>query len=552
MAKVCTVLIIDDSADDRKIYRRYLAKDPHESYEVLEADSGEAGLALCQEQSCDVLLLDCYLPDMDGLEFLRCLKLQQPDRVVPVIMMTGQSDTAIAVQAMKWGVVDYLDKQHLTQNVLQLLLRNTFQKLDLSTRLAQTQERQQLIATTALRIRESLNLQDILQTAVDELQQLLKCDRVVVYQCTPTQHNPILAQSRETSAAGERSQQSLGWDENVTLVCGAGELPDEHAENTTRDPIIPITLNQNSQARSKPWGMLIAHYQDQKQLWSTDEISFLQEISVHMAIAIQQAELLAQTQAALEKEQELNAFKSKFINTISHEYRTPLASIQGAAATLKQHSQQLAQARQQRLLQIIEEKAKYMTKLVSDLLVVNQIELNKARFQPVPLNLPLFFSELIEEQRILLGDRFEISFQYSGDASDFCGDRGLLRLIFDNLFSNAVKYSPDGGLIEFHLLGHPTNITLSIGDQGIGILEEEQQNLFQSFSRGSNVDTIPGTGLGLAIVKACVDLHQGCIDLQSSPATGTKVTISLPNHLGLSPLPDPSNSPEVLSGSVDG
>jgi signal transduction histidine kinase len=550
MAKVCTVLIIDDSADDRKIYRRYLAKDPHESYEVLEADSGEAGLILCQEQSCDVLLLDCYLPDMDGLEFLRCLKLQQPDRVVPVIMMTGQSDTVIAVQAMKWGVVDYLDKQHLTQNVLQLLLRNTFQKLDLSTRLAQTQERQQLIATTALRIRESLHLQDILQTAVDELQQLLKCDRVLVYQCTPTQNNPILAQSRETSATGEHVRH-LDWDENVTLVCGAGELPNELHGNTTRDPIVPITLTQNSQASSKPWGMLIAHHQDQKQLWSTDEISFLQEISVHMAIAIQQSELFAQTQAALEKEQELNVFKSKFINTISHEYRTPLASIQGAAATLKQHSQHLAQVRQQRLLQIIEEKAKYMTKLVSDLLIVNQIELNKARFQPVPLNLPLFFSELIEEQRILLGDRFDITFQHAGDTKDFCGDRGLLRLIFDNLFSNAVKYSPNGGRIEFQLLAHPTNITLSISDQGIGILEEEQQNLFQSFSRGSNVDTIPGTGLGLAIVKACVDLHQGYVDLRSSPTTGTKVTVCLPNHIGLNSIPDPLNSPEALSGSVE-
>jgi signal transduction histidine kinase/FixJ family two-component response regulator len=551
MAKFCTVLIVDDSADDRKIYRRYLAKDPHESYEVLEADSGEAGLALCQERSCDVLLLDCYLPDMDGLEFLRCLKLQQPDRGVPVIMMTGQSDTAIAVQAMKWGVVDYLDKQHLTQNVLQLLLRNTFQKLDLSTRLAQTQERQQLIATTALRIRESLCLQGILQTAVDELQQLLKCDRVVVYQCTPTQHNPILAQSRETSATGERVRH-LDWDENVTLVCGAGELPNEDHGNTTRDPIVPITLTQNSQASSKPWGMLIAHHHDQKQLWSTDEISFLQEISVHMAIAIQQAELFAQTQAALEKEQELNVFKSKFINTISHEYRTPLASIQGAAATLKQHSQQLAQARQQRLLQIIEEKAKYMTKLVSDLLIVNQIELNKARFQPVPLNLPLFFSELIEEQRILLGDRFDITFQHTGDAKDFCGDRGLLRLVFDNLFSNAVKYSPNGGRIEFQLLAHPADITLSIGDQGIGILKEEQQNLFQSFSRGSNVDTIPGTGLGLAIVKACVDLHQGHVDLQSSPTTGTKVTVCLPNHIGSNFRPDLLESPEILSNSGEG
>jgi signal transduction histidine kinase len=550
MANNCTILIVDDSAADRRIYRRFLTKseDSHEFYDILEADSGEQGLALCQEGSCQILLLDFYLPDMDGLEFLQRLK-QQSHWTVPVIMMTGQSDTAVAVQAMKWGVLDYLDKRYVTKDVLRLLLRNALQKSQLSARLVQTQERQRLIATTALRIRESLKLQDILQTAVNELQQLLKCDRVVVYQCAMGQSSPVMAQAIDP-ATESQSSISLDWTQEVTLVCAAGGDFKNSQPPTTHDQLIPIILVQGNAGETPPWGMLVAHHGDRTRPWLPDEVELLQEVSVHLAIAIQQAELLGQTQAALEKEKQLNAFKSQFVTTVSHEYRTPLAAILGAASTLKQHSRRLEQTRQQRLLDIIEEKAKLMTKLVSDVLMVNQIELNKARFQPMPLNLPLFFSELIAEQRILGGDRFQLLFEVSGDTQYFCGDRGLLRLIFDNLLSNAIKYSPNGGLIEFTLVGEPASIKIVVQDQGIGILEEDQQHLFESFKRGGNVDTIPGTGLGLAIVKACVELHQGHIQLKSSPGAGTKVTIRLPNQLSLTVPPELSATEELTPNAT--
>jgi signal transduction histidine kinase len=119
-------------------------------------------------------------------------------------------------------------------------------------------------------------------------------------------------------------------------------------------------------------------------------------------------------------------------------------------------------------------------------------------------------------------------FQITGNNQDFWGDRGLLQQIFTNLISNAIKYSPDGGTVEFHLIGKESQVIFYIKDQGIGIPMAAQENLFQSFSRGSNVDTIPGTGLGLAIAKACVELHGGDITLSSQVGQGTKVTVSLP------------------------
>ncbi|MDM9580541.1 ATP-binding protein [Nostoc sp. GT001] len=593
MLDIRTLLIIDDCAADRKIYRRYLLKDPHQSYQILEADCAEEGLALCQKVRCDVILLDFCLPDMSGLELFDRIQQEIFKTSVPVIMLTGRGDEEIAVQVMKRGALDYLVKHHLTQDVLQLAVRNAIKQSCLQAQLLKTQERQRLIATTALRIRQSLNLEQILNTAVAEVQQLLKCDRVMVYQFYPDTDGKIVASSVESyrtvalcdrvgAGTGEQgSSTSLREAAPTTTPFDAAQakLSDRGAEeqrsreevavgfspvplrpcaslplvpnsesaipyiyelglcncvslkeqfNTKANLVVPINLSNNGNPTPKLWGLLIAHHNSGERHWQTDDAEMLNEVSVQLAIAIQQAELLAQTQAALAKEKQLNVFKSQIITTVSHEYRTPLTSILAAASTLVKHSQQLDESKQERFLGIIEQKARYMSKLVDNMLLVNQLELEKPKFQPISVDLLQFFSDLLEQERETVGDRHELIFKITGNHHGFWGDRGLLQQIFINLMSNAIKYSPEGGSVEFHLIGKESEAIFYIKDWGIGIPMADQENLFQSFSRGSNVDTIPGTGLGLAIAKACVELHSGNITLSSEVGQGTKVTVSLP------------------------
>ncbi|MDZ8033898.1 ATP-binding protein [Nostoc sp. DedSLP04] len=570
MLDTWTLLIIDDCAADRKIYRRYLLKDPHQSYQILEADCAEEGLALCQKVRCDVILLDFCLPDMSGLEFFDRIQQEIFKTSVPVIMLTGRGDEEIAVQVMKRGALDYLVKQNLTQDVLQLAVRNAIKQSCLQAQLLKTQERQRLIATTALRIRQSLNLEQILNTAVAEVQQLLKCDRVMVYQFAPDTDGKIVASSVESYrtvalcdrvGAGTVEQGSRGAGEQGSRgevavglsplpLCPSAPLPFvpnsqspipyiyelglcncvslKEQFNTKANLVVPINLSNNGNPTPKLWGLLIAHHNSGERHWQTDDAEMLNEVSVQLAIAIQQAELLAQTQAALAKEKQLNVFKSQIITTVSHEYRTPLTSILAAASTLVKHSQQLDESKQHRFLGIIEQKARYMSKLVDNMLLVNQLELEKPKFQPISVDLLQFFSDLLEQERETVGDRHELIFKITGNHHGFWGDRGLLQQIFINLMSNAIKYSPDGGSVEFHLIGKESEAIFYIKDCGIGIPMADRENLFQSFSRGSNVDTIPGTGLGLAIAKACVELHSGNIALSSEVGQGTKVTVSLP------------------------
>jgi signal transduction histidine kinase/DNA-binding response OmpR family regulator len=559
MLDIRTLLIIDDCAADRKIYRRYLLKDPHQSYQIFEADCAEEGLALCQKIRYDAILLDFCLPDMSGIELFDQMQQEIFKTFVPVIMLTGRGDEEVAVQVMKRGALDYLVKHNLTQDILQLAVRNAIKQSCLQAQLSKTQERQRLIATTALRIRQSLNLEQILNTAVAEVQQLLKCDRVMVYQFAPDSDGKIVASSVESFRtvalcdrveAGDKGIRRQEDTEEVFQspipnsqspipnpqspipyiyelgLCNCVSLKEEF--NTNANLVVPINLSNNGNPTPKLWGLLIAHQNSGERHWQTDDAQMLNEVSVQLAIAIQQAELLAQTQAALAKEKQLNVFKSQIIATVSHEYRTPLTSILAAASTLAKHSQQLDESKQKRFLGIIEQKTRYMSKLVDNMLLVNQFELEKPKFKPIPLDLLQFFSDLIEQERETTGDRHDLIFQITGHTQGFWGDRGLLQQIFINLMSNAIKYSPDGGIVEFHLIGKESEVIFYIQDRGIGIAIKDQENLFQSFCRGSNVDTIPGTGLGLAIAKGCVELHGGDITLFSKVGQGTKVTVSLP------------------------
>jgi signal transduction histidine kinase len=125
------ILIVDDSPEDRAIYRRLLSQDREQAYSFLETDSGEEGLRLSRERRPDCLLLDYRLPDTDGLEFLDRLAEQTADRPLPVIVLTGQGNEAVAVQAMKSGAEDYLLKGEISAEGLKRAVANAIEKVAL-------------------------------------------------------------------------------------------------------------------------------------------------------------------------------------------------------------------------------------------------------------------------------------------------------------------------------------------------------------------------------------------------------------------------------------
>jgi DNA-binding response OmpR family regulator len=147
-----TLLVIDDSESDRLDYSRYLQSDTEKTYQIIEAETLEAGLGIWRSQPPDIVLLDLNLPDGDGLEFLEAINDHAGEKV-PVIMLTGQGDEKIAVNAMKLGAADYLVKGDITARLLTSKVSCVLRETALSRQLWRSQQQQILMAEIAVRTR---------------------------------------------------------------------------------------------------------------------------------------------------------------------------------------------------------------------------------------------------------------------------------------------------------------------------------------------------------------------------------------------------------------
>jgi signal transduction histidine kinase len=245
----------------------------------------------------------------------------------------------------------------------------------------------------------------------------------------------------------------------------------------------------------------------------------------------------AEVRKSLSKEQELNKLKSYFVSMVSHEFRNPLTAILGFAEFMKDFGQQLSEEKKQEYLRQIEESALRMTALLNDVLSVEQAEAGKLEFNPEPLDVEEFCCDLVEEIKLGNSTQHGIAFSSPNQSTKACMDKNLLRQILTNLLSNAIKYSPKGSTVKFGLVCQDEKAIFHIKDEGIGISPEDQQRLFESFQRGSNVGKISGTGLGLTIVKKAVDLHGGQIAVKSEVGVGTTFSVAIP-------LNNPSQSDE--------
>jgi signal transduction histidine kinase len=169
-----------------------------------------------------------------------------------------------------------------------------------------------------------------------------------------------------------------------------------------------------------------------------------------------------------------------------------------------------------------------MTQLLNDVLVLGKAEAGKLEFNPQPLDLEQFCLNLTDELNLDASNQHNLTFVNHAQAIQANLDEKLLRHILNNLLSNAIKYSPSGSDVKFELSCQDTQAIFRIQDEGIGIPEEDQQRLFESFHRAKNVGNVPGTGLGLAIVKNAIDLHGGKISVNSQVGMGTTFTVAIP------------------------
>ncbi|MBW4520278.1 MAG: PAS domain S-box protein [Scytolyngbya sp. HA4215-MV1] len=304
-----TVLLIDDSIEDREMYRRFLDSDTHYAYNIVETDSAIEALKWCEQAQPDVILLDYLMPDLNGLEVLTELMLRFGEQMAPVVMLTGQEDVSIAIQALKKGAKDYLIKGQLLPDQLCRTVRSVITQFRLQQRLAQQQQQQQVIAAITQQIRQSLNLQDILTTTVTAVQQLLNVDRVFMYQFGANMTGKIVAESVVAPwqcGLAEQPQDTCFYTQ-VTKDYTQGKtqaidniyeanLADRHIQLLEQFQVkaylvVPVVIGN---ATTHLWGLLIAHQCAAPRAWQATETELLNQLTVPVAIAIQQSELYQQ------------------------------------------------------------------------------------------------------------------------------------------------------------------------------------------------------------------------------------------------------------------
>jgi PAS domain S-box-containing protein len=232
---------------------------------------------------------------------------------------------------------------------------------------------------------------------------------------------------------------------------------------------------------------------------------------------------------ALAQEKELSELKSRFVSMVSHEYRTPLAVILASTDIMINYSDRLSDDRKTDHLLKIRDQIHRLVSLLEDVLTLGKAETVGLEFRPVSLNLESYCQIFIEEVQQATKAEERIVFIVKEPCGNVLADEKLLRQIIVNLLSNAVKYSPADSKVYFDLSCNGEQATFRIRDEGIGIPQEDQDRLFQSFHRAKNVGAISGTGLGLVIIQRAVEAHGGTISFESQEGVGTTfiVTISV-------------------------
>ena len=522
------ILIADDDRFTRMLLRQIMEE---EGYQVEEAGNGEECLAAYIQLQPDMVLLDAMMPVMDG--FTCCARLQSistgdspnNDRFtagVPVLMITGLNDQASVDWAFATGATDFV-----TKPIHPPVLRRRVRRL--------------LEASWAERA---------LRESEKQYRSVVENVKEVIFQTNAASDWTFLNPAW-TTLTGFTVEESLGKN-FLNYVHPDDQLVSKELWQTLmngQNESCRHEMRYLTKAGECRWVEVHAHSTrvtngaisglsgTMQDITKRRVAESLEKEKVRLELEIverrHREEVIRKT---LEKEQELGELKSRVISTISHEFRTPLTTILGSTELLKNYGDKWTEDKKLKHFQRIVYSVEHMTKLLNDVILFDQAKAGQLQVQPSQLNVVAVTYEIVKElqrsfENHLARQRDTVpTVVFSCQDADIPAnlDEKLLRQILTNLLSNAGKFSPTGGMIRLDLVVQQGQAIFRIQDEGIGIPPEDQERVFDSFYRASNVGTIQGTGLGLAIAKKCVELQGGQITVESQVGVGTAFTILLP------------------------
>ncbi|MCX5824525.1 MAG: response regulator [Deltaproteobacteria bacterium] len=486
------ILVIDDEQIMRDGCARILSKN---GCSVLTAENGSVGLAKLQEspKEIDIILLDLMMPGMSGMEVLE--KIQALDDTLLIIIITGYATVASAVEAMKKGAYDFIAKP-FTPDQLRIVVKRALERrmLQKEAEFLRSERERSLrdVATEKSRVKTIINCMG---------DGILVCDRdSCIVLANPAASRML--EIPESRLLGNYVSQSNLHSELSKTIEDSLKTEDSAYTSISQELSIGDSREMFLRAHTAPVRNDLGEIMG--------SVTVLQDIS-HL--------------------KELDKMKSEFIAMVAHELRAPIATVEQQLTVIIGGMAGELNEKQQQMITRAKERTRSVLTLIKDLLDFSKIEAGKMVQYKVPLSLAEVIPRVVEVMKadaVVKNIRIEILPPLS--SSIIQADQNSMEGILNNLISNAIKYTPDGGRVTISLDDDDSFVKVSVTDTGIGIKGEDIPRIFDKFYRVKSSDTrqIVGTGLGLSIVKSIVDAHMGTISVESTEGKGTTFSVLLP------------------------
>ncbi len=486
MDETIRILVVDDEKVVRDGCERVLGS---RGYTIVIAQNGQEALELLAEQNLDIILLDLKMPVMGGEEVLQITREKYPH--IPVIIITGHGTVDTAVECMKNGAYDFITKPFQIDQFL-LTVKRAAEKRRLEQKARQFEEEN-------VRNLYDLSLEKSrLKTVVNRMANGVM---VTNRNLEVVLHNPALARLMEISNLTQEPTpiSRIVNDENLITTLKqiqSGESPEDES------------VAQEIQAGKNVLRAISAPVLGPNRSVS-GTVTVLEDITPF---------------------KQLDQMKSDFVNMVAHELRSPLVSMRQLNSVLLEGLAGDLEDKQKDFVARSTKKIDALLDLINDLLDVAKIEAGQYVQHQVPTDIGPIIEEtvsLMEPRAREQGVTLKSSCQ---DLKPVQADPKNIEEIFNNLITNAINYSPEGGQVTISAQGRGEYMEIKVTDTGIGIPEEEMGKIFDKFYRVKHPKTrqVMGTGLGLAIVKGIVEAHQGTIEVDSKVDQGTTFRILLP------------------------
>jgi signal transduction histidine kinase len=261
--------------------------------------------------------------------------------------------------------------------------------------------------------------------------------------------------------------------------------------------------------------------------FTEDEVELVSLLGRFLGSAVQNIRAYEAEHATVEELRRLSALRADFVSMVSHEMRSPMASVIGSANTLHERWRELTPEQRESFLGLIANETSRLADLVGDVLDTSRIESGAFTYRFADVDL----GELIHESAAAAEsgqDEVKINANVHRPLPPIRGDRERLRQVITNLIDNAVKFSPAGGEVDVDAFAENGLLSVEVRDRGPGVAREHQSLIFEKFGRVSGAHAKPGTGLGLFIARSIANAHGGTVEVHSAPTEGAIFTLLLP------------------------